>query len=83
MFTAIEELEFVIEPQIRGFCGPLFFARSLESAKGNITANGTYGLIDTGEKKLLFTCQHVGRIWTLSLTSSPRPSGERAGGEGI
>jgi hypothetical protein len=49
----------MIEPQISPYCGPLFFARSLESAVGNIIANGSYGLIDTARKKLLVTCWHV------------------------
>ena len=59
MFTALDELKSVIEPQVRLYCGPLFFARSLESPVGNVTANGSFGLVDTGKKKLLVTCQHV------------------------
>jgi hypothetical protein len=53
------EMGFIAEPQIRRFCGPLFFTTSVESALGNITNNGSYGLIDTGIKKLLITCHHV------------------------
>ncbi len=50
----------MIEPQISPFCGPLFFTRSLESAVGDsVIANGSYGLVDTGLKKLLITCHHV------------------------
>jgi hypothetical protein len=59
MFTLIEELTFLIEPQISPICGPLFFTRSLESAVDNVTANGSFGLVDTGQKKLLVTCHHV------------------------
>jgi hypothetical protein len=60
MFSTIEELKFVIEPQINPYCGPLILTRSLESAAGdNIIANGSFGLVDTGEKKLLVTCCHV------------------------
>jgi hypothetical protein len=60
MFTLEEELKFVIEPQISPCCGPLILTRSLESAVGdNVIANGSFGLVDTGTKKLLVTCQHV------------------------
>src|SRR6266852_1816998 len=53
------ELEFLIEPQVRQFCGPIFFTLSLKSALGNVTNNGSFGLVDTGSKKLLVTCHHV------------------------
>jgi hypothetical protein len=58
MFTLHDELKFVIEPQVRPYCGPLFFAPSLESA-ANVSANGSFGLLDTGKKRLLVTCHHV------------------------
>jgi hypothetical protein len=53
------ELLFYIEPYVRQFCGPMFFTKSLETAKGNIIANGSFGLVDTGERRLLVTCHHV------------------------
>ncbi len=53
------ELEFRIEPEVRQFCGPIFFTQSLETALGNVTANGSFGLVDTGSKRLLVTCHHV------------------------
>ncbi len=60
MFTSNElDLRFIIEPQISPYCGPLFFARSLETAVGNVVANGSFGLVDTGKKKLVVTCCHV------------------------
>jgi hypothetical protein len=52
------ELEYFIEPQVRQFCGPLFFTNPLETAFGVIN-NGSFGLFDTGSKKLLVTCYHV------------------------
>ncbi len=52
-------LEFVVEPEVRQYCGPVFFTRSLKVAGGNIVANGSFGLVDTGKKKLLVTCFHV------------------------
>ncbi|HEV2434634.1 MAG TPA: hypothetical protein VG077_01420 [Verrucomicrobiae bacterium] len=39
------------------YCGPIFIVPSLES--NEILDAGTYSLIDTGEKRLLVTCQHV------------------------
>ena len=60
MFTITDELKFVIEPQIAPYRGPLYIARSLASAAGeNVIANGGFGLVDTGKKKLLVTCRHV------------------------
>ena len=61
MWPRIEmELQLLIEPQISPYCGPLFFARSLVSAAGdNVIANGSFGLVNTGKKKLLVTCRHV------------------------
>lgn len=53
------ELRQWLEPQVLPFCGPLFFASSLETAGENVKANGTFGLVDTGPKKLLVTCHHV------------------------
>jgi hypothetical protein len=52
-------LGFVVEPEVRQFCGPLFFTRSLKVATDNITASGSFGLVDTGKRKLLVTCLHV------------------------
>ncbi len=52
-------LSMTVEPQVRRFCGPVFFASSNETQKGTIGGSGTFGLIDTGKKKLLVTCWHV------------------------
>ena len=54
-----DDLIFVIEPQVRRFCGPLFFTASFDTPPGNIPHNASFGLIDTGKKKLLVTCHHV------------------------
>ena len=51
-------MEYVIEPQVRRFCGPLFFTTSPENVL-DITNNGSFGLVDTGKKRLLITCYHV------------------------
>ncbi len=54
-----DDLIFIIDPQVRRFCGPLFFTTSLHTPSGNVPHNGSFGLVDTGEKKLLVTCHHV------------------------
>jgi hypothetical protein len=50
---------FIIEGEILNSCGPLFFSRSSELLPTNIVANGSFGLINTGERDLLVTCCHV------------------------
>lgn len=52
-------LDYIVDPEVRQYCGPVFFTSSLEIAVGNVTANGSLGLVDTGIKKLLVTCFHV------------------------
>ncbi|HTV41501.1 MAG TPA: trypsin-like peptidase domain-containing protein [Candidatus Sulfotelmatobacter sp.] len=52
-------LRFVLLPRVKLSVGPLFIARSLENRFGRIVANGSFGLINTGKRKLLVTCQHV------------------------
>lgn len=59
------DLEFVIEPQVRYFCGLIFFTKSMETPAGTIVNNGSFGLVDTGSRKLLVTCSHV---WDASHT---------------
>jgi hypothetical protein len=72
MFTPTKfDMEFLIEQEIRPYCGPIFFARSLESADGNITANGSFGLIDTGQKKILVTCHHVWKDFQNAVDKDP------------
>ncbi|HKI71478.1 MAG TPA: hypothetical protein VKA81_03810 [Verrucomicrobiae bacterium] len=60
MFTP-EDIEqtFMIEGQILSHSGPLLFFRSKELAPENVVGNGSFGLVDTGKKKLLVTCHHV------------------------
>lgn len=55
----ITELKEVFGPIIQPCCGPIYFATSLESAVGTDDANGSFGLLDTGTKKVLVTCNHV------------------------
>src|SRR3954465_9522987 len=56
----VDDLTFMILPQISPWCGPIYFTKSLELWTGNnITNHGSFGLVNTGEKKLMVTCQHV------------------------
>jgi len=52
-------LNMIVEPQVRKFCGPLFFVSSHTTPKGTIKGSASFGLVDTGQKKLLVTCWHV------------------------
>jgi hypothetical protein len=53
-----DELNFVVDPAIRPYSGPLYFARSRTDA-ADVNNSGTFALIDTGARKLLVTCYHV------------------------
>jgi hypothetical protein len=52
-------LTMIVDPQVRKFCGPLFFTSSFTTPKNNIEGSGSFGLIGIGDKKLLVTCWHV------------------------
>lgn len=73
MFTLEEELLFVTGPEINPFRGAIFFTRSLELVVGgdSIITNGGFGLVDTGEKKLLVTCQHVWKRFQEERNENP------------
>lgn len=47
-----------LKPRAIQYCGPLHFTSSLQDSSG-VNSNGTFGLIDTGERKLLVTNHHV------------------------
>lgn len=66
------DIRYMIEPQIRPCCGPIFFARPSKSwVRDSITANGSFGLVDTGEMKLLVTCSHVWDKFEKSRRENP------------
>lgn len=50
---------FMVEGHLLLHCGPIFYYRTVPFMC--VCGNGTYGLVDTGKKKLLVTCAHV---WT-------------------
>lgn len=52
-------LEYIVDPAVRQYCGPLFFTTSLTTPANNILQNGSFGLVNTGRKNLLVTCNHV------------------------
>lgn len=64
-------LTFVADPAIRSFCGPLFFTASLQSPVDNVLCDGSFGLVDTGKRKLLVTCHHVLTEFRKSRDSDP------------
>jgi hypothetical protein len=41
------------------YCGPIFVAPALNSYPKDMIGNGTFALIDTGQKRILVTCCHV------------------------
>jgi hypothetical protein len=49
----------IVEPQVKKFCGPLFFTASTTTPKDNINGGGSFGLVAIGDRKLLVTCWHV------------------------
>src|ERR1043165_351254 len=67
--TETEKLSAEFEEQVLSVCGPIYIAPSLSSRPSEITANGSFGLIDTGERKLLITCCHV---WDYYLDAKAR-----------
>jgi hypothetical protein len=54
-----DEFSKYLSHELLRFCGPIFVAPALNSYPGTMIGNGTYALIDTGEKRLLITCSHV------------------------
>ncbi|HVM51137.1 MAG TPA: hypothetical protein VMU04_24120 [Candidatus Acidoferrum sp.] len=48
-----------LSKEMLSFCGPIFIAPGLKTYPGQMVANGTYSLIDTGQRRILVTCQHV------------------------
>jgi len=69
--SVVTDATFLILPRIKPSCGPLFFTTSLEVAGRNVTANGSFGLVDTGEKKLLVTCYHILETFRKLLSEEP------------
>jgi hypothetical protein len=64
-------LTMIVDPQVRRFCGPLFFTTSTVTPKNNIESSGTFGLVHIGNKKLLVTCWHVLEGFKVSHSQNP------------
>ncbi len=58
-FSASELQQFVIETELLLSCGPIVFLREGQTNPLHADSNGTFGLVDTGTKRLLVTCWHV------------------------
>ncbi len=61
----------IVEPQVRKFCGPLFFITSEDTPKNTISGNGSFGLVSTRERKLLVTCWHVLQEFKIQHAQNP------------
>lgn len=48
-----------LSKEMLAFCGPIFITPGLRTYPEQMIDNGTYSLIDTGERRLLVTCHHV------------------------
>ena len=61
-----------IENELLRYCGPIFVTPSPNSYPDNKTIkNGTYALIDTGQKRLLVTCYHVWEYYETQFDVNP------------
>jgi hypothetical protein len=66
-FEALTEFQHQVEP----YSGPIFFSKSSQTPLGNVTNNGSFGLVDTGKRKLLVTCHHVWRRFQEERSKEP------------
>jgi hypothetical protein len=53
------------------FCGPIFITPGLMTYPNQMIDNGTFSLIDTGERRLLITCHHVWQAYLDCRTKNP------------
>ena len=53
------------------FCGPIFITPGLKTYPKQMIDNGTYSLIDTGQRRLLVTCHHVWQAYLDCRTKNP------------
>ncbi len=74
MFALEDELTFVIGPQVNPFRGTIIFTRSgvVIGGSEDVITNGGFGLVDTGEKKLLVTCHHVWQGFLQEREQNPK-----------
>ncbi|MBI4325413.1 MAG: hypothetical protein HY674_09130 [Chloroflexi bacterium] len=54
------------------FCGPIFITPGLMTYPEQMIDNGTYSLIDTGQRRLLVTCHHVWRAYLDCRAENPK-----------
>lgn len=69
-----EHLEAFVESLTRemlAFCGPIFITPGLLTYPGQMIDNGTFSLIDTGERRLLVTCHHVWQAFLDCRNTNP------------
>lgn len=57
--------------EMLAFCGPIFITPGLRTYPEQMIDNGTYSLIDTGQRRLLVTCHHVWQAYLDCRTKNP------------
>lgn len=57
--------------EMLAFCGPIFITPGVRTYPEQMIDNGTYSLIDTGEKRVLVTCHHVWQAYLDSRAENP------------
>src|SRR5689334_3502484 len=57
--------------EMLAFCGPIFITPGLLTYPKQMIDNGTFSLIDTGERRLLVTCHHVWQAYLDCRTENP------------
>jgi hypothetical protein len=61
-----------LQEKLLNFCGVIYIAPSPEAPPCDIIDNGSFGLIDTGERSLLVTCCHVLDFYENERTKNPK-----------
>jgi hypothetical protein len=59
------------EQKLLAFCGPLYIAANVGAPPSDIIANGTFGLVDTGTRRIIVTCYHVWDFYEEERAKNP------------
>lgn len=58
--------------EMLAFCGPIFIAPGIDTYPAQVIDNGTYSLIDTGQRRIMVTCHHVWQAFLDCRADSPK-----------
>jgi hypothetical protein len=61
-----------LSKEMLSFCGPIFITPGLRTYPREMIDNGTYSLIDTGQRRILVTCQHVWQAYLNYRAENPK-----------